>query len=291
MSWVWETLTAAVWGYYLLPGETEWDDEDEEGEEVTHTAFGDPMGDEMSDEAWWGHRSRLDAALGARRLAEFDIEPDGDCQFGAIAHQAFGSTRRATGWWVRATVVSFLLSPGPMAHYAPFFPGGAGAYLAHVKDLSRHGVWGDHLTLSAAAALWNVSITVISSQEGGGEELTLEPPPPLLRAQLLGLDPEDCEAARSWPRVWVLSHIAEEHFNSVLTWPELVQIRTTGVLDGWNDPSLGPRPSALPALIEYVYNPDDFGVLPDRDAGLSMDAVAYRLEQERGESGSQCFLM
>ncbi|KNC55491.1 cysteine-type peptidase [Thecamonas trahens ATCC 50062] len=221
------------------------------------------LGEEAMDEdelEWWAHRIRLDEGLRRDQLAEYDIEPDGNCQFVALGQQLFGSLE--CGAWVRATVLDHILAH-PEA-FAGFVPGGSLADLhKHVRSMRTRGAWGDHLTLTAAAQVWGARIEVVTSAPADADDpdnpaapLVIEPP-----------------GAVVWPRTLRLSHIAHEHFNSVFDLAELRTLRLGLDLPGWNDANLGPRPSWLSRPVVFCYSPDRFAVLPDRDNGVSLDCM------------------
>ena len=106
---------------------------------------------------------RLRANLAREGLREVEMAGDGHCQFRSVAHFHFGTTTEFER--VRTEVTQFMKLHGDS--YAPFCAEASyDVYLEHMADLRRiPACWGDHLTLQAAADLYNVTFIVVTSSE------------------------------------------------------------------------------------------------------------------------------
>lgn len=105
--------------------------------------------------------NRLNARLKSLRIKKYARVSDGNCLFSAIAHQLFG--RRRLAHVVRALTVNYIELHKD--DYKLYFEGDS-AFNDYVKEMKKHGVWGDELCISAAARCFCVDIHVISSVEG-----------------------------------------------------------------------------------------------------------------------------
>eukprot|EP00878_Enallax_costatus_P012281 GHUV01012828.1.p1 GENE.GHUV01012828.1~~GHUV01012828.1.p1 ORF type:complete len:186 (+),score=61.13 GHUV01012828.1:835-1392(+) len=140
-------------------------------------------------------------------LQERSIVGDGNCQFRAIADQLYGTQDRHVE--VRQQVVQQLCShPERYRDYVTT------DYEQYVSSMSQPGSWGDHVTLQAAADVFDTRICVLSSfldncvisiqplqqdgQQQGQEQLEDE-----LKEQRLPAD-------TLWLAFW-----AEVHYNSL----------------------------------------------------------------------------
>ncbi|GAV75810.1 OTU domain-containing protein [Cephalotus follicularis] len=107
------------------------------------------------DEATSDHE-RLLNRLQLYDFVEVKVQGDGNCQFRALSDQLYGEPDYHKS--VRRQVVNQLKShPDIYEGYVPM------EYADYVKNMSRSGVWGDHVTLQAAADLYCVKISVITS--------------------------------------------------------------------------------------------------------------------------------
>jgi len=149
---------------------------------------------------------RMDQRLMSYQFKEQQINPDGNCMFGAIADQLFGDQLKHGE--VRRTVVNWLSQNGN----API--DSSGTKLSDFLDLDqyptwnhycnkmgRNGVWGDHLALVGASEAYNSKIWILSSvpTPAGVEPVTI------------------IEPAKSKPTKTIyLSHWHENHYNSLV---------------------------------------------------------------------------
>uniref|UniRef100_A0A5B7AXF3 ubiquitinyl hydrolase 1 n=1 Tax=Davidia involucrata TaxID=16924 RepID=A0A5B7AXF3_DAVIN len=107
------------------------------------------------DEATSDHQRLLDR-LRLYDLVELKVKGDGNCQFHALSDQIYRTTEHHK--FVRQQVVDQLKShPELYEGYVPM------AYDDYLKNISKTGEWGDHVTLQAAADSYGVKIFVITS--------------------------------------------------------------------------------------------------------------------------------
>ncbi|XP_022841976.1 OTU domain-containing protein DDB_G0284757-like [Olea europaea var. sylvestris] len=106
--------------------------------------------DAMSD------HERLLARLKLYDLVELQISGDGNCQFSSLSDQVYHTPDHHK--LVREQVVNQLKSYRELyENYVPM------AYDDYLKQMSKAGEWGDHVTLQAAADTYGVKIFVITS--------------------------------------------------------------------------------------------------------------------------------
>ncbi|KAL7128683.1 hypothetical protein ABFS83_13G010200 [Erythranthe nasuta] len=89
-------------------------------------------------------------------LAEMQMEGDGNCQFRALADQLFQNSDHHK--YVRKHVVKQLKRHRHL--YESYVPM---KYRSYVKKMKRLGEWGDHVTLQAAADLFEAKICLVTS--------------------------------------------------------------------------------------------------------------------------------
>ncbi|XP_059628334.1 OVARIAN TUMOR DOMAIN-containing deubiquitinating enzyme 9 isoform X2 [Cornus florida] len=107
------------------------------------------------DEATSDHQRLLDR-LQLYDLVELKVQGDGNCQFRALSDQIYRTTEHHK--FVREGVVNQLKShPELYEGYVPM------AFDDYLKNISKTGEWGDHVTLQAAADSYGVKIFVITS--------------------------------------------------------------------------------------------------------------------------------
>lgn len=139
-----------------------------------------------------------------KRLLEYSmkdksfIPSDGNCQFYSLSDQIFNTIDHHR--LVRQTLVKWLrdhkewkLENG--ASMKDFVHGTS--WEEYCEEMSRNGIWGDHLTLTAAANYYGMKICIISSIEG--DNFITEIIPTSLKSD----------------RPILLSHYAEYHYGSI----------------------------------------------------------------------------
>ncbi|CAN0881182.1 OVARIAN TUMOR DOMAIN-containing deubiquitinating enzyme 10 [Linum grandiflorum] len=99
---------------------------------------------------------RLLNRLHAFGFVEVKVPGDGNCQFRALSDQLYGTSDRHKT--VRREIVKQLKANPEM--YEGYVPMTYGEYL---KNMSRSGEWGDHVTLQAASDSYGVRILVMTS--------------------------------------------------------------------------------------------------------------------------------
>eukprot|EP00929_Paragymnodinium_shiwhaense_P039855 TRINITY_DN20878_c0_g1_i1.p1 TRINITY_DN20878_c0_g1~~TRINITY_DN20878_c0_g1_i1.p1 ORF type:complete len:184 (-),score=35.63 TRINITY_DN20878_c0_g1_i1:490-1041(-) len=104
-------------------------------------------------------RSRLKDLFRRHNIRERPVEPDGNCQFRALADQLYGSQEHHAE--VRSLAVAQLKTNPEF--YVGFVPG---SFEEYVADMSRDGSWGDHVTLQAAADALGTKIHVLTNPHG-----------------------------------------------------------------------------------------------------------------------------
>ncbi|KAK8533567.1 hypothetical protein V6N13_064205 [Hibiscus sabdariffa] len=107
------------------------------------------------DEAMSDHE-RLLSRLQLYGFVELKVQGDGNCQFRALSHQLYHTPDNHK--YVRRQIVNQLKSnPEAYEGYVPM------DYADYLKKMSKSGVWGDHVTLQAAADAYGLKIFVITS--------------------------------------------------------------------------------------------------------------------------------
>lgn len=133
---------------------------------------------------------RLTERLYTYGLRERHIAGDGNCQFRALSDQLFSNPEKHGH--VRKAVVSQLKKyPELYGQYA------MEKYGDYVKKMGKSGEWGDHITLQAAADVWGMKISLMTSFKD---------------KFLIEIMPRDRKEPRG--ELW-LSFWAEVHYNSI----------------------------------------------------------------------------
>ncbi|KAJ0260809.1 OTU domain-containing protein [Hirschfeldia incana] len=147
------------------------------------------------------HKKRLESRLEWEGFIESKIKSDGNCQFSSLADQLFRCPEYHDK--VRERVVKQLKTCPKI--YREFVEMDSSKkrtndlpkdYSEYVKNMSKNGVWGDSVTLQAAADTFGVKIVVITSEK---EVDSMEIVPKCLTLE----------------RVVYLSYLAGVHYNSI----------------------------------------------------------------------------
>ncbi|KAL0709375.1 hypothetical protein Bca4012_016353 [Brassica carinata] len=147
------------------------------------------------------HKKRLEARLEWEGFVETKIKSDGNCQFSSLADQLFRCPEYHEK--VRERIVKQLKTCPKI--YREFVEMDSSKkrrndlpkdYSEYVKNMSKNGVWGDSVTLQAAADTFGVKIVVITSEK---EVPSMEIVPKSLTLE----------------RVVYLSYLAGVHYNSI----------------------------------------------------------------------------
>lgn len=143
--------------------------------------------------------ARLMARLEAAGMKQKSVIPgDGNCQFHSISDQLFDTLEQSA--WVRAKIVEWLRSHGDWElpdNGARLRDFAYEEWDAYCNNMARPGIWGDHLTLTAASHLFGVRIVLFSSIEDNNYVTEYLP------------------AVITSPTVLYLCHYAEYHYGSV----------------------------------------------------------------------------
>ncbi|KHN00857.1 OTU domain-containing protein [Glycine soja] len=159
------------------------------------------------DEEISDHQRLLDR-LQLYDLIECKVQGDGNCQFRSLSDQLYRSPDHHK--FVRQQIVQQLKSyPDLYAGYVPM------AYIDYLKNMSKSGEWGDHVTLQAAADWYGVKIFVITSFK---DTCYIEILPQIQKSG----------------RVIFLSFWAEVHYNSIYPEGELPSSHTKKKKKWWN---------------------------------------------------------
>lgn len=134
---------------------------------------------------------RLQRRLGKFTLVEYTISGDGNCQFASLSDQLY-RTPKMQGVVRRLVVQQLTDNPD---YYARFVPGD---YKFYCWKMSQNHVWGDHLTLQAAADRYGIQISLITSYKD---------------APYMHIMPREIKSCRI---LW-LSFFGELHYNSLYT--------------------------------------------------------------------------
>lgn len=149
------------------------------------------------------NKERLENRLKNKGLRIKDVPGDGNCQFYSISDQLYGDITHAAE--IRSAAAEWLRSnPDKEVNGVPL-----SCFVYDVtwedfcENVSRNGIWGDHMTLIAVANAFNLRIVVISSVKGDNYMNEIYPDPPL--------------PGREPPRQITILHFAESHYTSVVT--------------------------------------------------------------------------
>lgn len=155
--------------------------------------------DKAQHERFEAAHARLMFRLEAAGMKQKSVIPgDGNCQFHSISDQLFDSLEQSA--WVRDQIVSWLKTHGDWelpengAQLQAFAMDDWESYCNH---MAKPGIWGDHLTLTAAAQRFGVRIVLFSSIEDN--HYVTEYVPTVITS----------------PKVLYLCHYAEYHYGSV----------------------------------------------------------------------------
>lgn len=155
--------------------------------------------DKAQNERFEAAHARLMMRLEAAGMKQKSVIPgDGNCQFHSISDQLFDGLEQSA--WVRQQIVQWLKTHGDWelpengARLRDFAMEDWDSYCA---NMARAGIWGDHLTLTAASQLFGVRIVLFSSIEDN--HYVTEYVPTVI----------------SSPKVLYLCHYAEYHYGSV----------------------------------------------------------------------------
>ncbi|URE38668.1 OTU-like cysteine protease [Musa troglodytarum] len=152
-------------------------------------------------------------------LVDLKVQGDGNCQFRALSDQLYRSPEYHT--FVRQQVVDQLRShPEIYDGYVPM------SYDDYLKNMSKNGEWGDHVTLQAAADSYGVKIFILTSFK---DTCYIEILPSVEKSK----------------RVVCLSFWAEVHYNSIYPEGDLVLL-----LGGTGESEEGPPHLASTARVE-----------------------------------------
>lgn len=136
---------------------------------------------------------RLRQRLELYGLQEKVVRGDGNCQFRAISDQLYGDPERHKE--VREQVILQLRNNEAL--YRDYVADDDGGFEAYLNRMAQDGAWGDHITLQAAADVYCVRFSIISSYPGDEFLIKIEP-----------------NGQESSPIYW-LSFWAEVHYNSL----------------------------------------------------------------------------
>jgi len=155
--------------------------------------------DKAQHERFEAAHARLMMRLEAAGMKQKSVIPgDGNCQFHSISDQLFDGLEQSA--WVRQEIVSWLRTHGDWelpengARLRDFALEEWDSYCAH---MAKPGIWGDHLTLTAASQRFGVRIVLFSSIEDN--HYVTEYVPTIITS----------------PKVLYLCHYAEYHYGSV----------------------------------------------------------------------------
>lgn len=93
---------------------------------------------------------------------------DGNCQFYSLCWNICKTTRRHAE--LRALIITHMRGPGRYyfeKFYAPSYPGQPSTYDGYLSLMSKDKTWGDHLTLQAAAAVYNLEVRLLTADPFG----------------------------------------------------------------------------------------------------------------------------
>jgi hypothetical protein len=146
-----------------------------------------------------------------------DCGKDGNCMFHCISDQLSGDGGEGHAG-VRAAVHDWLVENEEARGLSGFVAyermhlkqGDWVGYVGKLaKDGRKGGLWGDHLCLTAAAAVWRRPIKVFSTEEGS--DATIEPP------HGCELQPQEASSAAALGcSVLRVAHLPEVHYRSVI---------------------------------------------------------------------------
>ncbi|CAK0846490.1 unnamed protein product [Prorocentrum cordatum] len=91
------------------------------------------------------------------------VAGDGNCQFYSLCWNICQTTSRHEE--LRARIITHMRGPGRYYFenfYAPSHPSQPSTYDSYLNMMSKDKTWGDHLTLQAAAALYNLEVRLLT---------------------------------------------------------------------------------------------------------------------------------
>lgn len=176
----------------------------------------------------------IDAQLSVLGKAVYQIRPDGDCLFSALADQLRRLAPNSREWArggpdaLRSAAASEMRANAD--EYAPFLTEDLVMYAARIEGPTHE--WGGHLELRALSEALRCIIVVHSANE---PPLRLEPTPPASNsATASGGSPAP---ARQVPELHISYHQQQymlgEHYNSVIPAAEVRGARNQTDDDGW----------------------------------------------------------
>lgn len=178
------------------------------------------------------HRTRLGERLNLFGMAERTIIGDGNCQFNAMSDQLYGHQGYASA--IRKAVVTWLR---PRGDWNPKKNAGGNLkyfvttdWKQYCDNMSKSGVWGDHITLLAMAELYGIHIKIISSVSG--DEFFME------------IDPIENVGKLGRGNTVFLSHWWEYHYCS-LTEKDEMAFSITCLSNPMKPKTIFPEPSKL----------------------------------------------
>ncbi|CAE8640520.1 unnamed protein product [Polarella glacialis] len=145
------------------------------------------------------------------------VAGDGNCQFYSLAWEMYKDTSKHAA--VRSAVLEYLRGPSGAdfaTFYAPEFPSQPQSFGGYLDLMAQDYIWGDQITLQAAADVFNLKIHVLTSAEydafaqppGSGE----------CAGQSYGaiqrLIPTASDAASPAKKVWI--SFAAQHYSPIM---------------------------------------------------------------------------
>jgi OTU domain-containing protein 6 len=177
----------------------------------------------------------IDAQLSVLGKAVYQIRPDGDCLFSALADQLRRLAPNSTGREARGGPDALRSAAASEMRanadeYAPFLTEDLVTYAARIEGPTHE--WGGHLELRALSEALRCIIVVHSANE---PPLRLEPTPPVSNSATASAGSP--APARQVPELHISYHQQQymlgEHYNSVIPAAEVRGARNQSDDDGW----------------------------------------------------------
>lgn len=147
------------------------------------------------------HKDLFEARRSSNCHVQLDPQPDGNCQFAALADQLRSIDIIRSARSLREEIVKDLQSNPQTTHGVSFSDFVEGPWNAYLKSMGQNGTYGDHITLQRASEMFKVRLLILSTL---GPDATVLIAPSHICAEHLPL--------------LILGHVAEghgEHFVSL----------------------------------------------------------------------------
>lgn len=136
------------------------------------------------------------------------VAGDGNCQFYSLSWELHKTVGNHSD--IRSGIIEYLRGPGRSdfeVFYSPDHPSQPPTFDGYLQDMAQDCTWGDHLTLQAAANIFNANVRVLTADRFSDSE---EKP-------LLTVFPQVQSSGENQPTIWL--SFAAQHYSPIQpTW-------------------------------------------------------------------------